>query len=147
MIARTLLAACILAAATVAPLRADTMSDSVTALSTSIQDVRTVGTWEKDDRKGVYRVIVARSGAEPTARVFVQWLSRSDDGALAIERTVDVKEMVDLKRDVGDFVIEADDDGLGIFLELIDPAADGAKESYELFIGDDESYRFGPASN
>ena len=56
--------------------------------------------------------------------------------------------MVELKRNIGDFVVETDPDGLSVFLEMIDPAAvDAPKESYELFIGDDENYRFGPASN
>ncbi|WEK49340.1 MAG: hypothetical protein P0Y66_16585 [Candidatus Kaistia colombiensis] len=147
MIARTLLAACILIAATAAPLRADPVADGISALPPSVQDVRTVGAWEKDGHKGVYRVVVARTGPEPTARLFVQWLERGADGTVTVARNVDIKEMVDLKRNIGDFVIETDADGLSIFLELVDPAASGAKESYELFIGDDESYRFGPASN
>jgi hypothetical protein len=148
MIARTLLATCLLTAAMTAPLRADPTADSVTALSPAIQDVRVLGTWEKDGHKGAYRVIVARSGPEPTARIFVQWLARAADGAITVQRSVDIKEMIELKRNVGDLVAEADADGLSIFLEIIDPtAANAAKESYELFIGDDETYRFGPASN
>ncbi|WP_018184438.1 hypothetical protein [Kaistia granuli] len=147
MIVRALLTACILTIATVAPVRADPMADSVTALAPSIQDVRTVGTWEKDGNKGVYRVVVTRSGAEPTARLFVQWLRAGDDGSYTVDRTVDIKELVELKQNIGDFVIESDPDGLSIFLEMINPAADGARESYELFIGDEETYRFGPASN
>lgn len=147
MIVRTLLAACILTAAAAAPLRADTVEDSISQLAPSVQDVRTVGAWEKDGHKGFYRVVVVRTGPEPTARLFVQWLERGADGAVTVTRNVDIKEMADLKRNIGDFVIETDADGLSIFLELLDPAASGAKESYELFIGDDESYRFGPASN
>lgn len=148
MIVRTLLAACILTAATIAPLRADPVADGIAALPPSVQEVRTVGAWEKDGHKGVYRVIVDRSGPQPTARLFVQWLERAPDGTVTVTRNVDIKEMVELKRNIGDFVIETDADGLSIFLEMVDPAAaDAPKESYELFIGDDENYRFGPASN
>ena len=148
MIVRSVLAACLLSAAMAAPLRADPIADSVTALSPAIQDVRVLGTWEKNGQKGAYRVIVARSGPEPTARIFVQWLARAADGAITVQRSVDIQEMVELKRNVGDLVAEADADGLSIFLEMSDPtAANAAKESYELFIGDDETYRFGPASN
>lgn len=148
MIVRTLLAACILAAATIAPLRADTLADGIAALSPSIQEVRTVGAWEKDGHKGVYRIIIDRAAPGPTARLFVQWLEGAADGTMAIIRSVDIKEMVELKRNIGDFVVETDPDGLSVFLEMIDPAAvDAPKESYELFIGDDENYRFGPASN
>lgn len=147
MIVRAALTACLLTVATVAPLRADAISDGVAALSGTVQDVRTVGTWEKDDKKGLYRVVIVRSGPEPTARLFIQWLAVAEDGAITIDRTVDIKEMVELKRNIGDVVIETDEDGLSLFLEVFDPAADGAKDSYELFIGDDEAYRFGPASN
>lgn len=147
MIVRAFLAACILTAASVTPLRADPASDSVTALAPSVQDVRTAGTWEKDGAKGVYRVVVVRSGSEPVARLFVQWLTSGADGTFTISRTVDIKELIDLKQDIGNLVIESDEDGLSIFLELINPAANGSSESYELFIGDDEGYRFGPASN
>lgn len=148
MIVRTLLAACILAAATIAPLRADTLADGIAALSPSIQEVRTVGAWEKDGHKGVYRIIIDRTAPGPTARLFVQWLEGAADGTTTINRSVDIKEMVELKRNIGDFVVETDPDGLSVFLEMIDPAAvDAPKESYELFIGDDENYRFGPASN
>ncbi|BCP53132.1 hypothetical protein K32_17490 [Kaistia sp. 32K] len=147
MTVRALLTACILTVATVAPLRADPIADSVAAIATSVQEVRTAGTWEKDGTKGVYRVVVVRSGPEPVARLFVQWLASGADGAFTVTRTVDIKELIELKQNIGDFVIEADDDGLSIFLEMINPAADGARESYELFIGDDDSYRFGPASN
>jgi hypothetical protein len=147
MIVRALLTACLLTVATPATLRADPISDSVAALPGSIQEVRTVTAGEPDDKKDSYRVIVVRSGSEPTARLFVQWLDQAADGSFTVERTVDIKEMVELKRNIGDFVIETDEDGISIFLELIDPAADGAKESYELFLDEDESYRFGPASN
>jgi len=147
MIARTLLATCILSMAVIAPLRADPVSDGIAALAPSVQDVRTVGTWDKDGHKGVYRVVIDRSGPEPTARLFVQWLERKDDGTVSVVRNVDIKELVELKRNIGDFVVETDEDGVSIFLELVDPADADAKESYELFIGDEDSYRFGPASN
>jgi hypothetical protein len=147
MIVRPLLAALAVMLATAPVVRADALSDVATALPGQIQDVRTIVHGNPDDGQDIYRIIIARDGIEPTARLFVQWLSSADTGAVTIERTVDIKEMLELKRNIGDFVTETDEDGLSIFVELIDPAADGAKESYELFISDDATYRFGPASN
>lgn len=129
------------------PLRADTLADTVQALDPSVQDIRIAGTWEKDGRKGVYRIVVARSGTpKPSARMFVQWIATGVDGSQAVERSIEVTELAKLKLDISDFVAETDPDGLSVFVEVIDPSQD-TDQSYELFVEDDGTYRFGPASN
>ncbi len=130
-----------------APARADALAEAAASLAPSVQDVRLAGTWEKDGRKGVYRVIVARTAAPgPTARMFVQWIAIGVDGSQRVERSIEITELAALKLDVSDFVTEPDPDGLSVFVEVIDAAKD-TDQSYELFIEDDGTYRFGPASN
>ena len=129
------------------PARADQVADTIAALHPSVQDIRIAGPWEKDGRKGFYRIIVARSGTpHPTARLFVQWVATGVDGSEQVERSIEVTEMQALKLDVADFTTEPDSDGLSVFVELVDPTHD-TDQSYELLIDDDGSYRFGPASN
>ncbi len=152
--ARTVPGACslVLAAALLTPplaaaARADALGEAVQRLEPSIQDVRVTGTWDKDGRKGVYRVVVARTaGPSPTARLFVQWVATGVDGSQQIERAIEITEMAALKLDISDFVAEPDPAGLSVFVDVIDAAKD-TDQSYELIIDDDGSYRFGPASN
>ncbi len=130
-----------------APARADALAEAVASLAPSVQDVRLAGTWEKEGRKGVYRVIVARSAApDPTARLFVQWIATGVDGSQRVERSIEITELAALKLDISDFVAEPDPDGLTVFVEVVDAAKD-TDQSYELFVEDDGTYRFGPASN
>lgn len=127
--------------------RADAIADAVRQLDPTVQDVRIAGTWEKEGRKGVYRIVVARSGVpQPAARLFVQWIATGVDGSLGIDHAIEIGEMAALKLDIADFVAETDPDGLSIFVEVVDPSQD-TDQSYELFIEDDGTYRFGPASN
>lgn len=127
--------------------QADAVSDSVQTLDASVQDIRIAGNWEKDGRKGVYRILVARTAApKPTARLFVQWIATGVDGSVQVERSIEITELAELKLDVSDFVAESDPDGLSVFVEVVDPAQD-TDQSYELFVDDDGTYRFGPASN
>ncbi len=141
------LAAALLAPPLTVTAHADALTEAVAALDPSIQDVRIAGTWDKDGRKGVYRVVVTRTtGPSPTARLFVQWVATGVDGSQRIERAIEITEMADLKLDISDFVAEPDPDGLTVFVDVIDAAKD-TDQSYELFIEDDGSYRFGPASN
>ncbi|SHG06631.1 hypothetical protein SAMN02745157_3507 [Kaistia soli DSM 19436] len=127
--------------------RADSVSNTVQALDASVQDLRIAGNWEKDGRKGVYRILVARTAApKPTARLFVQWIATGVDGSLRVERSIEIAELAELKLDISDFVAESDPDGLSVFVEVVDPSQD-TDQSYELFVDDDGTYRFGPASN
>lgn len=146
LLTTALLAAGLAAVGPVATARADAVADAVATMEASVQDVRIAGGWEQDGRKGVFRVVIARSGLPQTARLFVQWIATGVDGSEALVRSVEIAEMEALKLDIADFVTESDPDGLSVFVEVIDPKAD-TDQSYELFLDHDGSYRFGPASN
>ncbi len=127
--------------------RADALFDGVAALPGTVEDVRVGGTWERDGRSGVFRILVARLGGEAvTARLFVQWVAYQDDGSSAVENTIEVKELGELGVDVVDFTSESDGDGLSVFIQTLDPNG-SSDENYELFVHAPDDYRFGPASN
>lgn len=126
---------------------ADDLADAVNAIPGSVEDMRIGGTWENDDRNGVYRIVVARSGTEPvTARLFVQWIAFDDAGRANIDRSVEIMEMADLHLDIVDYTSESDSDGLSVYLEMLDPNG-GDDETYELHLFSPTDYIFGPASN
>jgi hypothetical protein len=136
-----------LALALSAPAIADPISDGVTALPGAIEDVRIGGTWEKDGKNGAYRVVIARSGGEAvTARLFVQWITYTDDGGADVSNTIEIKELADLKVDIVDYTSESDGDGLSVYVETLDPSGN-SDQNYELHIVSPTDYRFGPASN
>jgi hypothetical protein len=109
--------------------------------------VKTAGKWQKDGREGVYRVVVMRDAAGGIpSRLFVQWLAVGADGAAAFDHGIEVTEVAGEKLDIADITTENDPDGLTVFVQTQDAAAGGG-QSYELFINDDGTYRFGPASN
>jgi hypothetical protein len=148
MFARAIAAAAIVSAAFLAaPASADELLDGLKTLPASVEDVRIGGTWEREGETGVYRVVVARTGGDAiTARLFIQWVAMGDDGVPKVEDTVEIPELAELKVDIVDFTSEADDEGLAVFLQLLDPngVADG---DYELFVTSPTQHRFGPASN
>lgn len=126
------------------PALADPFAGSVAAIDPSIREVQVPGGWEKDGRKGLYRVVLARS-ADATSHLFVQWLATGPDGTPSLERSLEIGEVAALKLAVADFTTDIQD-GLSVFVEIANPAAD-APASYELIVEDDGTYRFGPASN
>lgn len=141
------IAVIVLFAGLVLPAHADPLADGVAAMPTAVEDVRIVGTFEAEGKSGSYRVVIARSTAEPpTARLFVQWLVRGADGAETVERSVEIKELVEMKRDINDYAAEPDENGLSLFVEFADSNVEGG-ETWELFMNQDGSYTFGPASN
>ena len=126
---------------------ADELLDGLKTLPGNVDDVRVGGTWDRDGKSGIYRVIVARSGGDAiTARLFIQWVAYEDDGSLTVQDTVEIQELADLKVDIVDFTSESDNDGLSVFLQTLDPdgSADG---NYELIVGSPTQHNFGPASN
>ena len=129
------------------PVSADELLDGLKTLPGNVDDVRVGGTWDRDGKSGVYRVIVARSGGDAiTARLFIQWVAYEDDGSLTVQDTIEIQELDDLKVDIVDFTSESDNDGLSVFLQTLDPdgSADG---NYELIVGSPTQHKFGPASN
>ncbi len=129
------------------PVSADELLDGLKTLPGNVDDVRVGGTWDRDGKSGVYRVIVARSGGDAiTARLFIQWVAYQDDGSLTVQDTVEIQELADLKVDIVDFTSESDNDGLSVFLQTLDPdgSADG---NYELIVSSPTQHKFAPASN
>ena len=116
------------------PASADELLDGLKTLPGSVEDVRVGGTWDRDGKSGIYRVIVSRSGGDAiTARLFIQWVAYEDDGSLTVQDTIEIQELADLKVDIVDFTSESDADGLSVFLQTLDPdgSADG---NYELIV-------------
>ncbi|MCR4282075.1 MAG: hypothetical protein NUV72_03485 [Bauldia sp.] len=131
----------------VRPAFADPVLDGIATLPGSVEDVRIGGTWERDGTIGAYRIVVARTGGENvTARMFVQWVVYRDDGGAAVENTIEITELGDLKVDIVDFTSESDQDGLSVYIQTLDPNGN-ADENYELFVFSPTKHRFGPASN
>ncbi len=136
-------------AISLAPLAAsaDAILDGLKTLPGNVEEVRVGGTWDADGKNGIYRVIVSRSGGDTvTARLFVQWVAYDDTGGAAVEDTVEIKEMADLKVDIVDFTSESDSDGLSVFIQTLDPNGN-SDQNYELLVTSPTQHKFGPASN
>jgi hypothetical protein len=135
----------------VAPLRsavADPVLDGIKTLPGPVEDVRVGGTWDRDGKSGVYRVIVSRSGGDAiTARLFIQWVAYGDAGDAAVTDTIEIPEFAALNVDIVDFTTESDDGGLQVFIQTLDPNGSGSDLNYELIVSSPTQYRFGPASN
>jgi hypothetical protein len=129
------------------PAFADAISDGISAIPGSVEDVRIAGTWQQEGKSGAYRVIVSRSGGDAvTARLFVQWIAYGEAGESTVEQSTEIKEFAALNLDVVDFVSQSDADGLSVYIETIDPSG-SADDQYELHIFGPEDYRFGPTTN
>ena len=127
-----------------APAFADPLPDNVAAIDPSIREIRVPGGWEKDGKKGLYRVVLSRSG-DGTSHLFVQWLALGADGTPSLERSIEIAEVAAQKLAVSDFTTDLEG-GLAVFVAIANPSGDDPA-SYELIVEDDGSYRFGPASN
>ena len=129
------------------PVFADSLVEGIAAMPGGVEDVRIGGTWQKDGRSGVYRIIIVRTGGDAvTARLFVQWVAYMDAGEAEVENSIEISELAPLGLDIVDSVSESDSDGLSVYLETLDPAGAG-NEQYELHIFAPDDYRFGPATN
>jgi hypothetical protein len=127
--------------------RADATFDGIATLPGNVEDVRVGGTWDRDGKTGVYRIIVARTGGDAiTARMFIQWVAYQEGGNAIVENTMEVTELAQLGVDVVDFTSESDADGLSVFIQTLDPNG-SADENYELFVDSPTEHKFGPASN
>ncbi len=126
---------------------ADDLANAVTALPGAVEDIRVSGTWEREDRSGSYRIVIARNGLDPvTARLFVQWIAYEVDGTAVVDNSVEIKELASLGLDIVDYMTESDADGLSVFLDTLNPT-DGLDETYELHLFSPTEYIFGPATN
>lgn len=136
-----------LALAVAVPAHADEILDGIAKMPGAVEDARIGGTWESGGKTGAYRLVVARVGGDTiTARFFVQWIAYLEGGGAAVENTIEINELADLKVDVIDFNSESDQDGLSVYLQTLNPNGSG-DQTYELFVTSPTEYRFGPASN
>jgi hypothetical protein len=127
---------------------ADAVLDGIKTLPGSVEDVRIGGTWDRDGKSGVYRVIISRSGGDAiTARLFIQWVAYGEAGDAGVQDTIEIPEFAALNVDIVDFTTESDDGGLQVFIQTLDPNGSGSDLNYELTVSSPTQYRFGPASN
>jgi len=124
--------------------QAEALAGSVAAMDPSIRNIGIFPAGERDGARWFYRVVVA--SALPTDRLFVQSIRIGADGNPNLGWTSEVRELADLKLRVASVRGEIEADGLTAFVEIANPAADGAA-TYELLVEPDGTYRFGPASN
>ena len=112
-----------------------------------VADVRIAGAWDRNGKTGLYRLVVMRGSQNPvTARLFVQWIAVDKKGAATMEKSLEIKEVADLKADIADLSADAAEDGLTVFVTTADSAGDPA-DTYEVVINGPDKYRFGPTSN
>jgi hypothetical protein len=136
-----------MALAATPPALADAVLDGIASMPGGVENVGIAGTWQRDGKSGVYRVVIARTGGDAvTARLFVQWLTYGEAGDTTVENTVEIAEFATLGLDIVDYVSESDAEGLSVYIETIDPQGSAA-DQYELHIFAPDDYRFGPATN
>jgi hypothetical protein len=129
------------------PALADPLLDGLKTLPGNVEDVRVGGTWDRDGKTGIYRIIVSRSGGDMvTARLFIQWVAYNDTGGATVQDTEEIQELADLKVDIVDFTSESDANGLSVFIQTLDPNGTD-DQNYQLTVTSPSQHRFGPASN
>ncbi len=116
MMLRTILRAAALLSfslAFIAPAAAEDDAKLVASVPPEVADVVTGGSWSAGDQGGLYRafVIMTDSGGEFGARIFLQWLSLSDDNPVpSVVKTVPIKEINDQNLPNASIEIEAEED-------------------------------------
>ena len=140
--------ACVIAGAAFAsPVYADAVSDGVAAMPGGVQDVRYSGTWNRDGRSGVYRIVtVQSSSAAATDRLFVQWVAHGNVGQLTVTNSIEINEIAAGGLDIVNYMTQSDSEGLVVFIDVVDPRT-SLGEEYELFVFAPNEYRLGTSTN
>lgn len=140
--------ACVVAAAvSFSPAVADTASNGAAGAHENIQDIRYAGSWNRDGRTGVYRVVIMQGNGERAAdRLFVQWISQDNGGELRVEDSIEINEIAAWGLDIVDYVSQSDSDGLVLFMDVVNPHTRFGEE-YELFVMAPNEYRLGIPTN
>lgn len=97
----------------IAPATADDDAKLVESVPPEVADVVTGGSWSAGEQGGLYRafVVMTDSGGEFGARVFLQWLSLSDDSPVpSVVKTVPIKEVNDQNLPNASIEIDAEED-------------------------------------
>jgi hypothetical protein len=129
------------------PALADPLADGLKALPGNVEDVRIGGSWDREGKSGVYRILVARSGGDlVTARLFVQWIAYDDNGGSVVQDTVEIQELAALNVDISDFTSDSDSSTLKVTIQTRDPNGP-ADKTYVLTVTSPTHHTFTPASN
>ncbi len=130
------------------PLKAaDPLRPAIQAMPLEIEEVRLFGRWTLEERGGVFRGIVTRSGSDPrTARLFLQWLAIDEEKKATLHATTEIIEFQELATNIVEFRHEQDPEGIVIFIDTID-SDDQNENTYELFLKTPEEYEFSLATN
>ena len=120
----------------------DPISQAIAGLDPAITHVRVFGEWKTDDRAGRYRVVIRRTGTADVIRFFLQKITDRN----AVDATIELTEITENKLVLTSYNFEIDSFGLTLFIETRDGAT-GDDTTYEVFLQEDGSYEFQPASN
>ena len=129
--------------------RADDLSAAVETLPPALANVQLLGAWEDGESRGVYRVVIARDGADLLrGRVFVQWLEESfDPPSLLLNASVEVEELTALNMRIADYRSETDQPNeLVLHIDAVDQVT-GETQNYVLLAQQPGVYRFKLADN
>lgn len=123
------------------PAGADATFDAISALDPQITHVRVFGEWKSETKAGRYRVTIVKTG-EASIRFFIQKITAEQD----VEATIELAEIAQNKLAVTGYNFDIDSFGLTLFVDTRDKAS-GEDVTYEVFLQEDGSYEFQPASN
>ena len=141
------LAGVVAAAISLSPAVADTTAKNTAVTQEISHDIRFAGSWYRDGRAGVYRVVIEQGGGATAAdRLFIQWVSQDNRGELKVENTTEIREIAAWGLDIVDYVSQPDNDGLVLFLDVINTQTRFGDE-YELFVLAPDDYRLGTPTN
>jgi hypothetical protein len=129
------------------PASADIVSDAISVMPGSVQEVRFAGSWQISGRNGAYRIVIARSdGGAPASRLFIQWIAYGEPGGANLAASIEISEFAAGGLNILDYSAVSDAEGLSMYLEVFDPGR-GGNEEYELFVFAPNEYRLGTATN
>ncbi len=120
----------------------DATALAIAALDPAITHVRVFGEWKTDDMVGTYRAIIRRTDTPDVVRFFLQKVTDKNGVASSIELT----EIAENQLTLTGYNFEIDSFGLTLFVETRNKKT-AEDVTYEVFLQEDGSYEFQPASN
>ncbi len=113
----------------------------LSAIPPNVLFVRAAGFWQKDDKSGTARLILARIGpAGSHPRLFVQWLT-PDAGGMKLVAQQEITEVVDWRLRINDLRLETTPYGAMTVFDAT-PLPSTVERRYYLEIGPPEETRF-----
>jgi len=125
------------------PLLPNADATGLSLIPPNVLFVRSAGFWQKDEKSGLARLILARIGpAGSTPRLFVQWLSpENQPGQMRLVAQQEITEVVDWRLRINDLRLETIPTGTMVTLEAT-PLPNPVERRYYLEIGGPEETRF-----